>query len=70
MGWLHKIAFVLVVIGGINWLLLAVLGWEIGQIFGGMSAPISQIIYVLVGLSAIYLAVTHKKNCKDCEVKA
>lgn len=69
MKWLHMVAFILVIIGGVNWLLLAVTGWEIGQLFGGMSALLSQIIYVLVGLSAIYLALTHKKTCKDCETK-
>ena len=66
MKWLHMIAFILVIIGGLNWLLLAVTGWEIGRIFGGMSSPISEIIYILVGLSAIYLVVTHKKDCKVC----
>ncbi len=66
MKWLHMIAFVLVVVGGVNWLLLAVTGWEIGQLFGGMDALISQVIYILVGLSAIYLAVTHKSDCKTC----
>jgi len=66
MKWLHMVAFILVIVGGINWLLLAVAGWEIGQIFGGMDALISQIIYILIGLSAIYLVVTHKKGCKEC----
>lgn len=66
MKWLHMIAFILVIVGGINWLLLALTGWEIGHIFGGMSSPISEIIYILVGLSAIYLVVMHKKDCKWC----
>jgi len=66
MKWLHMVAFILVIVGGLNWLLLAVTGWEIGQIFGGMSSPISEAIYILVGLSAIYLIVTHKKDCKMC----
>ena len=63
------IAFLLVIVGGLNWLLLAVTGWEIGQIFGGMDAPLSQVVYILVGLSAIYLAVTHKKDCNTCSVE-
>lgn len=63
---LHMLAFVLVVVGGINWLLVGLIGWDIGQIFGGMDAMISRIIYVLVGLSAIYLAASHKKDCKVC----
>lgn len=65
---LHKIAFILLIIGGVNWLLVGVFGWEIGDIFGGMSAIISRIIYVLVGLSAIYEVATHKGRCKDCEM--
>ena len=66
MKWLHMIAFILVIVGGLNWLLLALTGWEIGQIFGGMDALISQVVYILVGLSAIYLVITHKKDCKAC----
>ena len=60
------VTFLLVVIGGINWLLLALTGWEIGQLFGGMDATVSKVIYVLVGLSAIYELVLHKKDCKLC----
>ncbi|XKT74288.1 MAG: DUF378 domain-containing protein [Patescibacteria group bacterium UBA2163] len=63
---LHMIAFTLVIIGGINWGLLALTNWEIGSLFGGMDALISQIIYILVGASAIYLAVMHKKECRNC----
>lgn len=63
---LHMVTFLLVIVGGVNWLLLAVTGWEVGQLFGGMDATISKAIYILVGLSAIYLAVSHKKDCKMC----
>lgn len=69
MKYTHAIAFLLVIIGGLNWGLLAITGWEIGQLFGGMDALISQIIYILVGLSAIYLVFTHKKDCKVCSGK-
>lgn len=63
---LHMVAFLLVVIGGLNWLLVGLFSWDIGQLFGGMSAMISRIVYILVGLSAIYLLATHKKDCKVC----
>lgn len=69
MKYLHVISFILVIIGGLNWGLLALTGWEIGQLFGGSDALISQIIYILVGLSAIYLVFTHKKDCKACSMK-
>lgn len=60
------VTFTLLLIGGLNWGLWAVTGWEIGQLFGGMDATVSMIIYILVGLSAIYEIATHKKNCKLC----
>jgi len=63
---LHLIAFILLVIGGLNWLLVGVLGWDVGQLFGGQGAVISRVIYVLVGLSAIYEVITHKQTCKMC----
>ena len=60
------IAFILLVIGGLNWLLVGLFHWDIGNIFGGMGAPISRLIYVLVGLAAISELATHKQNCKRC----
>ena len=66
MKWLHMVTFILVIVGGLNWLLFAVTGWEIGSLVGGMSSTLAQIIYILVGLSAIYLLVMHKKDCVHC----
>ena len=63
---LHYIAFILLVIGGLNWLLVGLFQWDIGMLFGGQYAMVSRIIYVLVGLSAIIIAATHKKDCKVC----
>jgi uncharacterized protein len=63
---LHMIAFILVVVGGLNWLLVGLSGWDIGQIFGGQEAIVSKIVYVLVGLSAIVLIFTHKRDCRQC----
>ena len=59
---MNKLAYWLLVIGGLNWLLVGVLGWDIGQIFGGQDAFISRIIYVLVGLSTILMLVKPKKG--------
>lgn len=50
-------ALILIVIGGLNWGLVGVLDFDVvAAIFGEMSI-IARIIYVLVGLSAIYAAV-------------
>lgn len=64
---LHTITFVLLVIGGLNWLLVGFFGWEIGKLFGGQMALISRIIYILVGLSAINEIIIHKGICKMCD---
>ena len=66
---LHTIAWILLVVGGLNWLCFGIFGWDIvGKIFGGMESTISQIVYILVGLAAVYEIVTHKKNCNCCSV--
>lgn len=67
---LHVISFILVVIGGLNWLLVGAFGWDVGMIFGGQDALVSRIIYILVGISAIVMLGTHKKSCADCSVPA
>ena len=58
------VAFVLLVIGGLNWLLTA-FGYNIVDMIFGMGL-IAKIIYILIGISAIYEAVTHKGNCRHC----
>lgn len=65
---LHKITYILVIIGGLNWLIFGLLGWDIvGKIFGGMDSMISKIVYIVVGLSAVYEVISHKKTCKSCD---
>jgi uncharacterized protein len=61
----HIIAFVLLVIGGLNWLLFA-FGWNLVSTIFGAGSGLSMIIYILIGLSAIYEAVMHSKHCKMC----
>jgi uncharacterized protein len=61
---LHTLAFVLLIIGGLNWLLVGLVsGWDLGSYVGESTA---RLVYILVGLSAIYEAATHKKNCANC----
>ena len=68
---MHMVAFILLVVGGINWLLVGVFGSDIGEfLFGGMDAPVSRLIYVLVGAAAIYEVATHKKSCRACGTDA
>ena len=60
------VTWLLLIVGGLNWLLFGLLGWEIGSLVGGMGSIVARAIYVLVGLSAIYEIVAHKKNCRLC----
>ena len=60
---LHTIAFILVVIGGLNWLLI---GFGLVDVVLKLGEGLAKIVYILVGLSTIVLIATHKKSCKDC----
>ncbi len=65
---LHMISWLLI-IGALNWLLIGLFSWGIGNISDGNAwAIIVRIIYILVGLSAVYEIFTHRKNCKCCDM--
>ena len=50
------IVAVLLVVGGLNWGLVGLMSFDlVGSIFGSMSA-LSRVVYIIVGLSAIYQA--------------
>ena len=52
---LDRIALLLLIVGGINWGSLGLFRFDIvAWIFGGQAAIVSRIIYVLVGISALW----------------
>jgi len=54
---LNIITLVLLIVGGLNWGLVGALDFDlVAAIFGDMS-PLSRIVYVLVGLAALYQIV-------------
>lgn len=62
---LHMVAFTLLIVGGLNWGLWALLNFNLVEtIFGGLG--LSKIVYILVGVSAVYIAATHMSDCKVC----
>lgn len=63
---LHMVTWILLIIGGLNWLLIGLFNWDISELFGGMSSMLAKIIYILVGLSAVYELFCHKSTCKMC----
>lgn len=64
------ITFILVVIGGLNWLLVGLMGMDlVMKIFTEMLGMpmLTKLVYILVGLSAIYEFVIHKSTCTLCK---
>lgn len=56
MNGLYKTALVLAAIGAINWGLTA-LGWNVVNLLLGSIPVLEQIVYILVGLSGIWVLV-------------
>jgi len=55
MDILKKVAVWLLIVGGLNWLLVA-FGYNLVDSLVGEGSSLAMIIYVLVGLSAVYKA--------------
>lgn len=62
---LHKVTYVLLVVGGLNWGLEA-LGFNLVNMLVGSWPMVERLVYLLVGVSAVYEAVDHKNSCKNC----
>ncbi len=54
--WIHMIAIALVLVGGLNWGLIGAFGFNLVAAVLGRGA-IANLVYVIVGLAALYLAV-------------
>lgn len=58
MRTLNVITLVLIIIGGINWGLVGAFQFDlVAALFGGQDAPLARVVYVLVGLSALWQLV-------------
>jgi len=66
---LHMLTFILVIIGALNWGLVGLMDLNLVNLLFGSMPGVERIIYILVGLSAIYLAATHMSDCKMCAKK-
>ncbi|HAU66365.1 DUF378 domain-containing protein [Candidatus Uhrbacteria bacterium] len=61
----HCVAWWLVLVGGLNWGLVGLLGWNLVEaLFGGWPGLV-KLIYILVGLSAVVVLL--EKKCVKCK---
>jgi uncharacterized membrane protein YuzA (DUF378 family) len=52
---LNLISLLLVIIGGVNWGLMGLFQFDlVAAIFGGQDASLARIVYILVGVSAVW----------------
>ena len=53
---LKIVAFIITIVGGINWLAIGMLQYDfVAGLFGTQANIFSRLIYTLVGVSAIYI---------------
>lgn len=61
MNALDWIAMVLLIVGGLNWGLVGLFNYDLVASLFGTQTPVSRVVYVLVGLSALYSIYTSSK---------
>ena len=55
MKQINLVTLILVIIGGINWGLVGLFQFDlVAAIFGGQSTVLARLVYILVGLSALW----------------
>ena len=61
------IALILLIVGGLNWLLVGAFNFDlVAALFGEMS-PLSRIVYILVGLSALCILFMSAKLTRSID---
>ncbi|MBP6098461.1 MAG: DUF378 domain-containing protein [Candidatus Levybacteria bacterium] len=66
---LHMVAYILLFVGGLNWGLVGLFNVDLVDLIFGGSSILAKLVYILVGASAVFLAVTHRSYCKYCGTK-
>lgn len=61
MNVLDVLAFVLVIVGGINWGLVGWLKYNLVDSIFGTGSMASRVVYALVGVASLYLIYTFAK---------
>lgn len=56
---LDTVALVIVVIGGVNWGLVGLFDYNLVDSLFGVGSTLSRVVYVLVGVAALYTLVAY-----------
>lgn len=67
--WVHVVTFSLMVLGAVNWGLVGLLNLNVVSAVFGAGTTLERVVYVLVGVSAVYIGATHFNDCKICSKK-
>lgn len=66
---LDLIAYILLVVGGLNWGLVGLANFDLVATLFGAGTAVAKLVYILVGLSAVYSIVQCKCWSGSCESK-
>ncbi len=66
---LHMVTFLLVLVGALNWGLVALFNLNLVTLLLGSMPTLAKWTYVLIGASAVYVGATHMNDCKICSKK-
>ena len=69
MKTVHMVAYILLWVGGLNWGLVGLFQFDLVQALLGGMPSLANLVYVLVGVSVVYLMATHAGYCKVCGSK-
>lgn len=75
MKMFHMATYILVIVGALNWGLVGLgmwmggTGWNVVHMVLGGWPMVENLVYVLVGLSAVYDFIMHMQYCKMCAGK-
>lgn len=66
---LHMVAFILAMVGALNWGLIGLFSFNLVTTLVGSWPTVERVVYILVGVSAVWIFATHKADCKICSKK-
>jgi uncharacterized membrane protein YuzA (DUF378 family) len=62
----NVISLLLIILGGLNWLSVGLFEYDVvSELFGGPTELGSQIVYIVVGVAAIWALSLFPKVCKE-----